>query len=148
MEDLEPSKSLFDVEVQKKHFGSLYNGIQVPIREEKPTPVFTGLLREYKNHFETKKQNIILLGPSGTSKTYMLQQEAQKTFMIYVLCNDGATNPIERDSSFSSLRMALNSKEKESERLKLVRLFMITRLLYLKIAIEAAQKRGKGIESL
>ena len=146
MEDLEPTKSLFDVKKQKNLFGSLYNGTNVPIRDDKPTPVFTGCLREYQDHFAGKKQYVILLGPSGTSKTFMLQQEAQKTFMIYILCNDGATNPIERDSSFTSLRLALGSKETtEAERLKLVQLFMIARVLYLRIALEAAKKEGKEL---
>lgn len=86
------------------------------------------------------KQHIILLGPSGTSKTFMIQQEAQRTFMIYILCNDGVTDQLERDSSFTLLRTYL--KEKSVEKIDLVNIFMISRVLYLKIALEKAQKEG------
>jgi hypothetical protein len=65
--------------------------------------------------------------------------------MIYILCNDGATNPIERDSSFTSLRVALSTKKTEEEKLRLVQIFMITRVLYLKIALDVAKKEGREL---
>ena len=97
---------------------------------------------------DNRKQYIILLGPSGTSKTYMLQQEAQKTFMIYILCNDGRTVSLERDSSFTSLRMSLDLAKTELERLELVYLFIISRILHLKLALEKAKKEGKELQPL
>ena len=76
----------------------------------------------------------------------MLQQEAQKTFMIYILCNDGRTVSLERDSSFTSLRMSLNLAKTEVDRLELVYLFIISRIFHLNLALEKAKKEGKELK--
>lgn len=142
---IEPSKSLFDSEKQKGVFGGLNKeGLKIPFQNGQPTPIFTGLFKEYEKYINSNKQYIILLGASGTSKTFILQQEAQKCYMIYILCNDGQTNSGERDASFTQLRTYLSTMEslKEDKKLVLIQIFMITRLLYLKLALEKAKNKG------
>lgn len=145
--ELNPSKKLFDVDKQKERFGSLFKEI-VPISEGKFTPAYTGLFREYTDYIQTEKRLIILLGPSGTSKTYILQQEAQKRFMIYILCNDGDSSAVERDSSFTLLRLYLKEIENqgEDEKLRLISIFMIARLWYLKLALDKAKSERKELK--
>lgn len=80
----------------------------------------------------------------GTSKTFIVQQEAQKTYMIYILCSDSFSQSFEeKDSSFSVFFDCLNNLKEntEKERLDMIHIFIISRLLYLYLILEEANQR-------
>jgi hypothetical protein len=88
--NLSPSELMMNEkndELQNRLFGPVDPKTRVPFLFGAPTPMFAGLFREYHNYFEnSKKECIILLGPSGASKTFQIQQEAQKKYMIDIHC--------------------------------------------------------------
>ena len=48
---------------QKELFGDLYNDkTEIPFINDKITPLFTGLFREYNDVIKSDKKNIIILG--------------------------------------------------------------------------------------
>ena len=63
--NINTTKNLFNGEKQKELFGDLYNETNIPFINEKITPLFTGLFREYKDVIKNDSKNIIILGPSG-----------------------------------------------------------------------------------
>jgi DNA replication protein DnaC len=65
-------------------FGKLFKN-KIPIQYGIPSPVYTGLFSKYKDTLKDfKNRCILILGASGTGKTFTVQQEAQKTYLVYI----------------------------------------------------------------
>jgi hypothetical protein len=106
-----------------------------------------GLFSEYKKVINDMK-NQIILGPSGTGKSFIIQQEAQSKFIINIICNERKEIPDEHDSSFVHLIYVLNSnKENEKKLLSIIYLYIISRLLYLKYSLEIAENENISLSA-
>jgi Cdc6-like AAA superfamily ATPase len=118
-------------------FGKLYKN-KIPIQYGIPSPVYTGLFSKYKDTLKDfKNRCILILGASGTGKTFTVQQEAQKTYLVYIVANDFTLNEgIERDQSYKKFLSTIsNDVYSLNQKKSIIKTYIFSRLLYLKLLL-------------
>jgi hypothetical protein len=154
---IDPQKNLFDEEKQKEILGDLNNKTtKIPIIKKNDSVELSvalqGLFTKYTEVLDLKKKNITILGPSGTSKTFTIQQLAQKEYIINIICQGGSIGdsiPDEKDNSFLILYENLkNNSENLEEMNNIIYWYIICRILYLWIILNKAKKENKILTSV